>query len=108
MRIFQIQAGSNVKLIAISIFVFVLSACGSKLDGVTYEQHNQILGTTSLKFESKGRVYLSMAGTETELKYEVDGNKVKLITPQGNQILMLQQDGSLDGWPTGKLLKKNK
>lgn len=40
---------------------------------------------------------------ETELKYEVNGDKIKLEGPQGNIILTLLKDGSLQG-PGGEKL----
>jgi hypothetical protein len=44
-------------------------------------------------------------GMEQELQYEVDGQRVRIISPLGNQILMLQDDGSLQG-PLGLTLTK--
>lgn len=85
-------------------FVLLLSACGSKLDG-TYSDE---LGMTTYKFESGGRVYVSALGTETELKYEVNGIKVKLEGPNGNVILTLLEDGSLQGPGGNKLTRGTK
>ncbi len=51
-----------------------------------------------------------MMGVETELKYEVDGDKVKIAAPGdngANQIYTLQGDGSLSG-PMGLTLTKQK
>ena len=76
----------------------------SKLDGTTYELTNPF-GKVSLKFESGGKVYMSVMGVETEMTYEVDGNRVKLISSLGNQILTLREDGSLEGMPMGTLRK---
>ena len=48
---------------------------------------------------------MSVMGVETEVTYEVDGNRVKLISSLGNQILTLREDGSLEGMPMGTLRK---
>jgi hypothetical protein len=81
----------------ISILLLLLSACGQKLEGETYESSRPLLGVTSFKFERGGKVYISVMGQETEMKYEVNGNKVKISSAQGNQILTLLDDGSIDG-----------
>jgi hypothetical protein len=95
------------QIVLLALSLLLLSACGSKLDGTTYESTHPALGVTaSLKFESGGKVYMSVMGQETELKYEVDGSKVKLISPLGIQILTLREDGSLEGLPMGALRKK--
>ncbi|MCI0505262.1 MAG: hypothetical protein L0Z73_04055 [Gammaproteobacteria bacterium] len=86
--------------------MLALSACGSGLDGTYADQS----GITKYKFESGGKVYVSMMGVETELKYEVDGDKVKIAAPGdngANQIYTLQGDGSLSG-PMGLTLTKQK
>lgn len=92
----------NVGVSAVFIAILLLSACGgSSLDG-TYSDE---MGITELKFESGGKVYASFLGYETELEYEMDGDKLKIISPQGNQIYRLQEDGSFSG-PTGTFKKK--
>lgn len=42
-------------------------------------------------------------GMSTEITYELKGKELKLITPQGNQILNIDENGCIDG---GKLLGK--
>ena len=83
--------------------VLLLSACGSGLDG-TYSDKS---GMVSYTFNSGGKMTQSAMGMEAEMKYEVDGKKVKLITPQGNLILTLLDDGSIQG-PMGVKLEKQK
>lgn len=95
-----------IQIVLLALSLLLLSACGSKLDGTTYESSDSGMLKVSLKFESGGKVYVSTLGGEQELKYEVDGNKVKLIAPQGNQILTLREDGSLEMLPFGTLRKK--
>jgi hypothetical protein len=47
------------------------------------------------------------APTEREINYEIEGDKIKMITPEGTLILTKLQDGSIQA-PFGKLIKKNK
>ncbi|HEV8358419.1 MAG TPA: hypothetical protein VGQ17_16815 [Gemmatimonadales bacterium] len=77
------------------------AGCGSPLRG-TYADPD---GATRFKFESGGKAYVSMLGMEREFKFEVEGKRVKLITPQGTEILTIQDDGSLKG-PLGLTLTK--
>ena len=98
------RIGKRSKSIIFIIATLVLSACGSGLDG-TYSDK---MGVIEYKFESSGKVYASAIGMETELEYTVEGNKVKITVPGGkggNQILTLQDDGSLSG-PMGITLTK--
>ncbi|MBX3672644.1 MAG: hypothetical protein KF776_06685 [Burkholderiales bacterium] len=58
-------------------------------------------------FESGGKLYAKTMGVTQELKYEVDGKKIKIALPDGaNVLLTVAEDGSLDGWLSGKLTKK--
>lgn len=82
--------------VLIIVATLILAACGSGLDG-TYSN-----GMLKVKFESGGKAYMSAAfmgieGAESEVKYEIDGDKVIISTPQGNQVLRLQKDGTLTG-----------
>lgn len=82
--------------------VLLLSAC-DKLDG-TYTDN---MGITSYTFESNGKMTQSVMGMVIEMNYEVDGNKVKLIAPQGTFVLTLLEDGSIQG-PMGSKFTKQK
>lgn len=86
----------------IALFCLFLAACGSKLSGT----YTDALGITSYKFEPGGKVYVSAMGIETEWKYEVDGKKVKIEGAQGNIVLTMMDDGSLQGPLDIKLTKK--
>jgi len=90
-------------LFIIPIFLCLfLSSCGSGLDG-TYSDQAEM---TKYKFESGGNVYVSsVMGVEVELKYKLDGNKIKIGGPEGNLILTLLEDGSIEG-PMGVVLTK--
>ena len=82
--------------------MLALNACGAKIEG-TYADPT---GLTKYEFQSGGKVYVSLLGTKTELKYEIDGKNVKIMTAGGsNQVLTLLEDGSLQG-PLGIKLKK--
>jgi len=89
------------------IAVLLLSGCGSKIDG-TYTDSSR---TVTYTFKSNGTVLMSTMGTEVELKYEVDGDKIKIQTgaPQGSAslVLTLLDDGSIQG-PMGIKLTKEK
>ncbi len=49
------------------------------------------------RFKSGGNVSVVVLGVETELKYRVEGRHVKIISPEGSQVLDLQDDGTLEG-----------
>lgn len=78
-----------------------VASCGPGLRGVYADS----AGAMKYTFESGGQVYVSVMGMETELKYEVNGTRVKIVSPQGNQILTRLDDGSLRG-PLGLRLVK--
>ena len=79
----------------------ILSACGQKLDG-TYTDE---MGITEYNFKSSDKVYVKVMGTETELDYAIEDDKVKITGPQGNMVFTLNEDGSLQG-PMGMKLSK--
>jgi len=82
------------------IFLALLTGCSSGLDG-TYSA--EAAGSTvEYEFKQDGTVYVSGStilgdtGT-TELKYEIDGDKLKIIAPNGeNQIFTIKDDGSIN------------
>ncbi len=85
----------------LSTCLFLAACGGSPVDG-TYSDE---MGVTKYTFKDDDKVYLSVMGTETELKYSVDDGKVKIDGPQGNMIFTLNEDGSLQG-PMGMKLTK--
>lgn len=90
------------KLLFTTVLAMLLTACGKSLDG-TYVDGS---GMMEYKFESNGKVYAGAMGMETELEYEIDGEKLKIYAPDGeNQILTLNEDGTIGG-PMGITLKK--
>lgn len=92
------------KKIIIAACAMFVAACGQSLSG-TYTDES---GVASYRFESGGKVYVDVAGLmESELKYEVDGKKVKIQNPQGgNMIFTLLDNGSIQG-PMGITLSKD-
>jgi hypothetical protein len=100
------KEGSNMKIAVLVITVLLLSGCGgSKIDG-TY--CHRFAGCYA--FRSNGTVLISTPmGTELEMKYEVDGNKIKLVDRQGNVhlVMTMLEDGSIRG-PIGVILAKQK
>ena len=89
------------RLIALLALVFLLAACGSKLNG----EYADKLGLVSYKFESGNKVYFSALGVESEGQYEIDGNKVKVESNGQNIIYTILEDGSINT-PFGILTKK--
>jgi len=80
----------------------LLAACGAKLEG-TYADP---MGLSKYEFRPGGKVYVSLLGAKTEMKYEIDGSNVKILGAGGaNQVLTLLEDGSLEG-PLGIKLRK--
>ncbi|HDR9128359.1 TPA: hypothetical protein QDB31_005454 [Burkholderia vietnamiensis] len=90
------------KSLGLILVPFLLAACGQKLSG-TYTDASKIAKFT---FESGNKVLVGGGfGPELELSYEVDGNKLKITSPEGTQVFTLNDDGSIEG-PTGKLRKQ--
>lgn len=88
--------------IATFAVALVLTACGSGING-TYSDDS---GMVSYQFESGGKMYTKAMGMESELRYSVDGDRVKIEVPGGgNMIMTLNKDGTLKG-PMGMVLKK--
>lgn len=80
----------------------LLAACGSGING-TYAD-----STGMMKFKFEGdKVTQSAMGIQVEMKYEVDGDKVKILNPQGTLVMTRQSDGSILG-PLGIVLTKQK
>lgn len=86
----------------IFLVVFLLTACGGKLNG-TYSAANQM----SYTFESNGKVIQDAAGMRIETRYELDGKNIKLITPAGNAVMTLVDDNTIIG-PMGMKFVKTK
>lgn len=83
------------KLLIIALTV-LLTACGQTLDG-TYVDKQGMVGLTF-----KGNK-VSMSGMEW--KYEIDGNQLRLLLPQGAMVFTINKDGSIQGMGT-KFIKR--
>lgn len=84
------------------------SVGGSKIDG-TYCNKSSDLVVSCYTFRSNGTVLISAAGTEFEMKYEVDGDEIKFVDRQGNVhlVITMLKDGSIQGM-MGMILTKQK
>ena len=87
--------------IGLLVLLFILSACGSKLNG----EYADKLGVVSYNFKSGNKVYFSALGIESEGNYQIDGNKLKVESNGQNIIFTILEDGSINT-PFGKLTKK--
>lgn len=90
------------KLFLLSI-ALLLSACGSKIEG-TYVGDG-MFAASSFTFKSNGKVLINNMGIQDEVPYEIDGDKIKLMT-MGGVIVTLKQDGSFDLPGGGTYTKK--
>ena len=79
----------------ISLFI---AGCGNSLSGV-YEQVPGDKGMMdmglSLEFTSGDKAYMSVMGVKTEVKYSIDGKNLKIENAGVNQIMAIQDDGSI-------------
>lgn len=91
------------KALIILSAALLLAACGQKLDG-TYGDKQ---GLMTMTFGSSSKVIVGMPLVgKVEMKYEVEGENLKLITPQGTQVYTILKDGSIQA-PMGiKLVKR--
>ncbi|KAF1719216.1 hypothetical protein [Pseudoxanthomonas wuyuanensis] len=91
---------------ALCLLVMLLSACGNGLRG-TYEDEMEL---TRLRFDGRGKVVQSsdIGGIELQMRYEMDGDRIRLINPQAEgAVLILTRidDDTLSG-PMGITLKR--
>ncbi len=63
------------------------------------------MGVSKYTFKSNGKVIVDTVGFASELSYEVDDKNVKISGPQGNLIMTIKDDKSIEG-PLGLLLTK--
>ncbi|MDT0496038.1 hypothetical protein RM530_01480 [Algiphilus sp. W345] len=81
-----------------------LVACGSGFEG-TYTDE---MGISQYEFKKDGTARIGAMGTVVEIEYEIDGDELRLLMPQGmTQILTLADDGALEG-PMGMRYRKVK
>ncbi|ACT47130.1 hypothetical protein [Methylotenera mobilis] len=87
--------------IGLLIMLLLLSACGSKLSG----EYADKTGTVSYTFGTGDKVFMSALGIESEGKYEIDGDRVKVENNGQNVVFTILEDGSIKT-PFGNLKKK--
>ena len=94
------------RVVLLTLGLLLLSACGQKLEGTTYSDEGPIFGKDRVymfKFGPGGKVERSIGSDKAELKYEVNGDKVKIFNPQWAMIFTLREDGSLQNVESGSL-----
>jgi len=96
--------------VIISAVVILFYSCrGSKLEGTyshTAEKVFVYSYTTTYSFRTDGTVTQIVNGNETEMDYEVDGNKIRIKTPdKGVLVMTLRDDGTIIG-PAGNRFNK--
>ena len=88
------------KYLSLLVFfaVVFISGCGKSLSGV-YEQVPGGKGMVdvglSIDFVSGEKAYMSVMGVKTEVKYSIDGKNLKIENAGVNQIMTIQDDGSI-------------
>ncbi|WP_202844335.1 hypothetical protein [Luteimonas saliphila] len=84
-----------------SILLLALAGCGGGLAG-TFEDE---MGLSAYTFERGGRVVQStaLAGVELELRYEVDGDRVRIMHPEaaGAALVLTRIDDDTLSGPMG-------
>lgn len=77
---------------------FLIAGCGKSVNGL----YTQVPGDKglvdvglSLEFTSGDKAYLSVMGVKTEVKYSVDGKNIRIDNAGVNQIVTIQDDGSI-------------
>lgn len=91
------QLRRHILFAAIAAAAFVLSSCGSKVQG-TYSDPS---GAVTLELRSGGQARFTFMGEEDTCTYIVKDMKVDLACkgPAGNVELTIHDDGSLTGPP---------
>lgn len=95
------------RLVLLALSLLLLSACGQKLEGTTYSDEGTIFGKDRVyifKFGPGAKVERTIGRDKSELKYEVKGDKVRIIGgPQWSMTFTLHKDGSLQNDKAGSL-----
>lgn len=76
----------------------LMAGCGKSLNGL-YEQVPGDKGLVNvglaLEFMSGDKAYMSVMGVKTEVKYAIDGKNVRIENGGVNQIVTIQDDGTI-------------
>ena len=93
------------KLLTPSLLIVLLPlflcSCGNRPEGV-YEDN---IGISHITFHSDGIAYVSAFGIETDVKYDVDKDRLRLHTQPGNLVFKIRDDTTIEG-PMGILYTK--
>lgn len=95
------------KIVTVLVMACLLAACGGGLRG-TFEDE---MGMTSLTFHGGGKVVQAseLAGVELEMKYEIDGDRIRLTNPDaaGAALVLTRIDDDTLSGPMGiRFLRK--
>lgn len=95
------------KIVTIMVLACLLAACGGGLRG-TFEDE---MGMTSLTFHGGGKVVQAseLAGVELEIQYEIDGDRIRLRSPDaaGATLVLTRIDDDTLSGPMGlRFLRK--
>lgn len=91
---------NSIALIALSL---LLSACGSKFNGV-YETADH---SVAMDFESADKVIINGLGaSNSEFGYQLDGKNLKIQLPGETKVFRVLDDGSIFIPPNNILKKK--
>ena len=75
------------------LIVIALAGCGGGLSG-TYADD---MGAVTYEFQSNGKVLITSGfGAAVELEYKKDGDKIRIGTPEGAQVLTITEEGHID------------
>jgi hypothetical protein len=91
-------------------FIF-LTACGSRMSGTYVSvQPQEAAGMITLEFESGKKALFTVNGVKTEVDYTLDGKNLKLENGGKNQVVTVQDDGSIamDSGLLGNIVLKKK
>lgn len=94
----------TLKLMLVLSVALLVSACKQQLDGVYSDQ----MEVTTYTFKPDGKMVISALGSQVfEATYEIEGNNIKIVVPsgQGDMVMTLMKDGSIQG-PMGIVLTK--
>lgn len=101
----RMRMGKGLAIVALA--AGLLSACSDRLKGTFADD----MGMSSLTFRGDGTVVQAsgLAGVELEMRYEVEGDKVRLTHPEaaGATLVLTRLDDDTLSGPMGIRFKRN-
>jgi len=90
----------------ILLLPLMLWGCNHQLSG----KYSDAIGATSYEFKpdllgTTGTVVQKTLGFETQIKYEVSGDEIRLVMPGAHLLMQMNKNGTIDG-PLGVTLRK--